>query len=104
MATTIKKKDNEFSTILLVCGIFTVGLVLVDIFAAKWSIMEAWVIGLAIVFHALTALAWVNVFKHWQDPNKDYWKKLVIAFAIVAIAVIMGHRAGWIENSQFLGS
>lgn len=102
MATTTKKKDTEFQTILLVCGLFSATLIAVDIFAAKWSLMEGWVIALAVIFHALTALAWVNVFKHWQDPNKDYWKKLVIAFAIIAIAVIMGHRAGWIENSQFM--
>jgi hypothetical protein len=101
MATTTKKKDDEFSFILLGCGIFTFVLVLADFIWAKWSGMEWWVLGLVILFHALTALGWVKILGNWKDPNYDYWRKVVIVTAIAGIIVIMGHRSDWIGKQRF---
>jgi FtsH-binding integral membrane protein len=101
MATT-KKRDDEFTSILIACGVFTVALVIIDLFFGRWGKMEVWVISLAIAFHALTAWAWVKIFQHWQDPKYDYWRKVVIVAAIAAIIVVMGHRADWIGKSRFL--
>lgn len=96
-----KEEKDEFSFILLVCGIFTLALVIIDFFAAKWGSMAAWIIILVVILHAFTAWAWLKVIRNWTDPNFDYWRKLVIAGAIAAILVIMFHRAGWIENKMF---
>lgn len=98
---TKKKKDDEFSFILLGCGVFTLTLVVIDFFFAKWGSMSFWIIALAVIFHAATALAWYKVAKNWQDPNYDYWRKIVVGASIAAILVIMLHRAGWIENKMF---
>jgi FtsH-binding integral membrane protein len=102
MATTTKKKDDEFKSILLACGLFTVGLVIVDLFFSKFGAMPVWVLLLVIAFHALTAWSWVNIFRHWQDPNKDYWRKVVIVAAIAGILVVLGHRGDWIGKQEFL--
>lgn len=101
MATT-KKKDDEFSFILLGCGIFTLGLLIVDIFFSKFGVMPVWVLLLVIIFHALTAWSWIKIFQHWQDPNKDYWRKVVIVAAIAGIMVVLGHRNDWIGKQEFL--
>jgi amino acid transporter len=101
MATSIKKKDDEFSFILLGCGVFSLALFIIDIFAAKWGVMNFWIIFIIVVLHAATAFSWVQIVRHWKDPNKDYWRKIVLATSIAAILVIMGHRAGWIENKMF---
>lgn len=101
MNTVAKKKDDEFSMVALVCGIFTLALVIIDLFFAKWGAMNFWIILLAVIFHALTAFAWFKVVRNWSDPNYDYWRKICIGAAIAAILVIMGHRAGWIENKMF---
>lgn len=96
-----KKKDDEFSYILLGCGVFSFALLLVDIFVAKWGKMEAWVLILAVILHAATVYAWVKAISQWTDPNKDYWRKWVIGLAIAALLVILFHNAGWVENAQF---
>lgn len=101
MATT-KKKDDEFSFILAGCGIFTVVLFIANIIWAKWAHMEWWVVALVIFFNAFTAYAWVKIFQLWKDPNKDYWRKIVIATAIAGILVIMGHRNDWIGKQVFI--
>lgn len=101
MATIPKKKDDEFSVLVIVCGIFSLTLVIIDFFAAKWGQMNFWIILLALIFHALTAFAWVKAIRNWQDPNYDYWRKICVAGAIAAILIIMGHRAGWLENQMF---
>jgi predicted ferric reductase len=96
-----KEDKDEFSFILLGCGIFTLALVIIDFFTAKWGVMPGWVLTLVIVFHGLTALSWVRIIQKWKDPKYDYWRKVVIAAAIAAILVIMFHRAGWLENKAF---
>lgn len=101
MATNVKKKDDEFSFILAGCGVFTLVLVIADFFWAKWGSMSFWIIALIVILHALTAFAWYKIVRNWQDPNYDYWRKIVIATAIAGILVIMGHRAGWLENKMF---
>jgi hypothetical protein len=100
MATT-KKKDDEFSFILAGCGLFTLGLIIVD-FIGKWGQMPVWVLLLVIACHALTAWAWVKIAQHWKDPNKDWWRGVVIAAAIAGILVVMGHRGDWIGKQEFL--
>lgn len=101
MATT-KKKDDEFSFILAGCGIFTVVLIIADLFWAKWAHMEVWVIGLIVLFNVLTAWGWVKIFANWKDPNFDWWRKLVIVTAIAGTIVILGHRGDWIGKQEFV--
>lgn len=96
-----KEERDEFSFILAGCGVFTLALVIIDFFAAKWGFMSGWIIILVVILHAVTALAWYKIIRNWTDPAFDYWRKVVIASAIAAIIVIMLHRAGWIENKMF---
>lgn len=102
MATNIKKKDDEFSFILLGCGIFTLVLVIADFLWAKWGQMPVWVLALVLIFHALTAWGWVKIFRNWTDPNYDWWRKLVIVTAIAGTVVILGHRNDWIGKQEFV--
>lgn len=98
---TTKKRDDEITVTVVVCGIFSLVLLLVLLFAGNIGAMGALLRILAFGFTGLTALAWVVLLKNFNDPNYDYWRKLCISFAIAAIIVIMGHRAGWLGEKQF---
>lgn len=105
MATFIakdKKPDDEFPSILIACGIFTVVLVIADFLWAKWGQMEWWVLALVLLFHALTVWSWLKILPHWTDPKYDFWRKVVIVTAIAGILVILGHRNDWIGKQRFV--
>lgn len=98
--STVKKRDDEKLITIIVCGIFS-GALLAVLFTAgnlfRMGILLSISAGAVI---GLCAYSWYMVIKHMDDPNKNYWRHLCIAFAIVAIIVIMGHRAGWMDRKQ----
>jgi hypothetical protein len=101
MVTKAQDKKEEISFIVLGCGAFSLALILVDIFVAKWSKMEAWVIIPVILLHIGTLYSWIKAINTWNDPNKNYWRKWVIGLAILALLIILFHNAGWVENARF---
>jgi len=97
----MKKKDDELSMLILVNGIFTVVLLLLDIFAAKWGIMSFFLIAVIAIGHAASALFWWLSVTNYKDPNKDWMRKVTLLFIVVTSAIILLHRTGYIENKQF---
>jgi 4-hydroxybenzoate polyprenyltransferase len=98
--SNVKKRDDEKLITIIVCGIFSGGLLAI-LFTAGNLFYMGWLLTVvALITVALCAYSWHKVFKHMEDPNKNYWRFLCMAFAIIAIIVIMGHRAGWLERNQ----
>lgn len=98
---TTKKRDDELTITLIVCGVFSLALLIILLTAGNIGAMSFLLRILAFGATGLCALSWVILLKQFHDPNFDYWRKLCIAFALIAIIVIMGHRAGWLGDKQF---
>lgn len=94
------KRDDEKVITMAVCGIFSGVLLAVLFSAGNIFHMGLLLTVLAVIAIAGCAYAWYKIFKHFDDPNKNYWRLLCILFAIAAIITIMGHRAGWLEKKQ----
>jgi hypothetical protein len=96
--TNLKKRDDEKLITIIVCGIFS-GALLAILFTAgnlfHMGLLLSIIAGVAI---GLCAYAWYKVFKHIEDPNKNYWRFLCMAFAIISIIIIMGHRGSWLNQ------
>ena len=95
-----KKRDDEITVTVVVCGIFSLALLIILLTAGNIGVMGFSLRLLAYGFTGLTALAWIILLKNFNDPNYDYWRKICIGAAIAAIIVIMGHRVGWLERLQ----
>jgi peptidoglycan biosynthesis protein MviN/MurJ (putative lipid II flippase) len=98
--TNQKKRDDEKPMTLIVCGIFTGALLLILFTAGNLFHMGVLLSIIAFGAVAACAVAWYQLIKNIQDPNKDYWRLLCIVFALAAIITIMGHRAGWLDRKQ----
>lgn len=96
-----KRKDDELFWLLVVNGIFTVALLLVDFFAAKWSVMPVWLKVGVVFLHCLTGVYWYKSLKNFSNPNYDYTRKVVAGLTLFTIAVIMFHHSGWLEEKMF---
>lgn len=102
MANEVKeKKDGEISAILLGCGIFTLALLIVDFTYANIGAMRGlWLLGAA-VFHVFTAALWVVVFNTRKDPNKEFYRWVLIFVALAALITVIAHRASWVDDKMF---
>lgn len=102
MAT--KKKDDELSTLVVVNGVFSLGVLILDLTYKHIGDMftggDAWTGVVAVILHAAAAILWVLVIKYWQDPNKDVLRGALLAALILCILVVGGHRAGYLEQSH----
>jgi len=96
-----KKKDGEFSAILLACGIFTIALLVVDFTYSNFAAMRGWWLLGAAVSHIAVVALWVLVFITRNDPNKDFFRWLLIFAAIAALIIVMAHRASWVDDKMF---
>ena len=95
-----KKRDDEKSKTILVCGLFTMVLLIAD-FTAGIFHLPVWLIMLEIAGHIFLAYAWYRVFVGFDDPNQDYWRKICIVVAAAALIGVMGDRATRIGKQMF---
>jgi peptidoglycan/LPS O-acetylase OafA/YrhL len=93
-----KKKDDEKLITIIVCGIFSGGLLAILFTAGNLFQMGTLLSIIAFGAVALCGYSWYMIFKHMENPNKNYWRFLCMLFAIVAIIVIMGHRGAWLNQ------
>jgi uncharacterized membrane protein len=98
--SNIKKRDDEKAITLAVCGLFSGALLVILLTSGNLFEMGFLLSIAALVSIAACAYSWYVLIKNIDDPNYNYWRFLCIAFAIIAIIVIMGHRSGWMENKQ----
>jgi hypothetical protein len=95
-----KKRDDEKLITLIVCGLFSVVLLIVLFTAGNLFHMGILLSAIAVTGIAATAFAWYKVLTNLYDPNYDYWRLLCIVFALATIITIMGHRASWLDKKQ----
>lgn len=98
--SNVKKRDDEKVVTLVVCGIFSGALLTILLTAGNLFHMGTLLSFTVLAILAACVYSWIMVVRFIYDPNKDYWRWLCIAFAIIAIITIMGHRAGWMERKQ----
>lgn len=97
----LKKRDDEKLVTILVCALFSIVMLACLFFAGHIGMMPGflkWVMGVCI---AATAYSWIVVVRNVYDPNYDKWRYWNIAFAIAVILIVMGNRAGWMEDKMF---
>lgn len=95
------KRDNEKTLWILVLTAFAGAVLAIDLFVAKWSSMGAIILIISIALNIASGISAVLAFKHFDNPNKDWIRKLTVALLVLTIVVIMGHHAGYIEHSMF---
>ena len=98
----MQKRDDEKPITIIVCGIFSLALLVILLTAGNLFHMGFLLSLLAILSIAGCSYSWYMLLKYMPDPNKDYWRALCIVFAIIAIITIMGARSGWLERKQVL--
>lgn len=95
------KDDHELRNSSLIIGIFTVALLIIYFtYSNLPGILEGsfWLAALWLVVNAIIVAGWYIVVKHWQDPQVTLYRAILIVAHVVAIAITMGHRAGWLEQ------
>jgi hypothetical protein len=102
--SNVKKKDDEKLITIIVCAIFSGGLLAILFTAGNLFHMGTLLSIVAFGAVALCAYSWYMVIKHMEDPNKNYWRFLCMLFAIVAIIVILGHRGAWLNQVKSVGT
>lgn len=98
--SNVKKRDDEKLITVIVCGIFSAALLTILLTAGNLFHMGTLLSFTVLITLAGCVYSWIMLIRFMQDPNKDYWRWLCMAFAIIAIIIIMGHRAGWMERKQ----
>lgn len=98
--SNLKKRDDEKLVTIVACGIFSGGLLAILFTAGNLFHMGLLLSIVAAAAIVLCTYAWYKIIKHMDDPNKNYWRLWCMLFAIVAIIVIMGHRASWMDKKQ----
>lgn len=96
-----KKKDNDWSYVLIGCGIFTVVLLIADLTYKGLGQASGWFKTLFVILHAILGILWFLVIRGIEDPNKDYLRKWLLAISIATLILVMGHRAGYISDKLF---
>lgn len=95
-----KKRDDEKLITLIVSGIFSGALLAILLTAGNLFHMGVLLSVIAVIAVGSCVYSWHMLIKYMTDPNKDYWRWLCMLFAIAAIVIIMGHRAGWLSDKQ----
>lgn len=102
-----KKRDRELiGVILIIGGIFTLPLLVIDFtyknFGGMFTGPDAWIGVLWTMAHMFIIAIWTLVIRYWNDPNKNLLRVFLVIMHLIAFALIMGHRAGWLENKQVI--
>lgn len=97
-----KTRDDEKLHWLLAGGIFTVTLILIDIFYSSISEMATSLRWIVYIAHAALILLWLLVMSNFKDPNFDYLRKYTLAVAVGLILLVGIHHATSVEDKQVI--
>lgn len=99
-------KWKELTPMLIIGGIFTAVLLAADLtysnLGGMFTSPYLWVGVIWILLHLFIIVGWIVVIEHWNDPNRQLLRVVLIIFILGAIATTMGHRAGWLERKQVI--
>lgn len=104
MTTEQKKKndDGELKDILIGCGVFTLALLIVDFtYGNMEGLIRSWIKYPFIVFHIFLFFGWIVVINYRDRPDLEWVRKVVIGIAIAGLLLILGHRAGFLDEKMF---
>lgn len=97
----IKKQREELRGLIALYGLFTIALILVDIFYSAWNQMPIWGVGLAIVAHVGVFGSLTLILKEWENPKYDLLRKLYFLFFLLALGLVGGYRVAKNEGTMF---
>lgn len=99
---TAKTKDDELLVWVIVGGIFTIFLLIIDFFYSSINEM-ALIARIGIwVGHAILSFLWVISIAKWKDPNYEIIRKLVVYTAVILGLIIGIHHALSVEDKQVI--
>ena len=103
MANDIKKKkDSDLPGIIIGCGIFILGLIIVDTtYSGVGAILKSWLKWPFIITHLGVLVLSIIVIAKIKDPNYDKYRMALLAVTIGALLIVFGHRAGFISDKMF---
>lgn len=97
-----KKKDDELSKWLIVGGLFTLTLLCVDIWYSSFGSMKPILRMPVYILHGVLIGLWVIEMFHFNDPNYDVLRRLVIAICFVLMLIVGIHHGTERENEQVI--
>lgn len=96
-----KGDDGELSSLIVVNGIFTLALLLIDIFYKNiGSLLSSWLLVPFLILHIGVVVGWVVVIAKRNDPNFDVMRKALLFVLIGALLLLLAHRAGWVSDKM----
>jgi hypothetical protein len=100
--TNNKKTDSDLPGILVGCGVFILGLIIVDCTYSGIGIMlHTWLKWPFIIFHIWILVLSIIVIAKISDPNYDKYRYALIAVTIAALLLVIAHRAGFVSDKMF---
>lgn len=103
--TTDKKKDSDVPYVAIVCGLFTIVLLIIDFtyknFMGLFQHDSLWYGIPVIILHVALVISWVVVIKNFNNPNYNYWRAIAILVAIATSMLILFHRSEWLGKIDF---
>jgi|ERR1044072_269494 hypothetical protein len=100
--TTRKNGDGELTSILIACGIFTIALILVDIFYGNMSgLLHSWIVWPFTFVHVGLLVGWIFTIAGKDNPNLDWLRGFIIALAIGGLLIVLAHRNAWLDENSF---
>lgn len=96
-----KRQKEELRGLVALYGLFTIALILVDIFYSAWGDMPWGLKGLAFVSHLLTGVCFMLILTEWEDPKYDKLRKFYFGFFLVSLFLVGGYKAARNGNVMF---
>lgn len=97
-----KNKDSDLPYVLIGCGIFTLVLIITDFtYGNMIGLMHSWVKWPFIILQLAAIVLWITILIGIENPNFDFYRKILLFVVIVALFCVLGHRAGWLSDKAF---
>ena len=103
MTNEIKKGDDgELSSLLVVNGIFSLVLLIVDFtYGNMHALLSSWVKWPFVILHAASFILWIIVIAYRDEPNLEFLRKILVGTLIASLLLVLIHRSGFISDKMF---
>lgn len=96
------KKDGELSSWLIVGGLFTAILIFIDIRYSSFGLMSLWLRIPLFIAHAAVIGLWVAEMMHFNDPNYDLLRRIVVILSVILSLTVGIHHSLAVEDKQVI--
>lgn len=94
------RKDDELMWLLIINGLFTVTLVLMDFFMLKGNLVW-WYFGILACIHVGVGYYWCRSLQKFHDPNFDWTRKVCFVFLIAGCLTVGAQYSTWLGKYMF---